>query len=97
ELAVLGSVLDQSFAGADELRAQVAYATVTGKCPCGCATIDIAVSRVAPVWSHPSRVVPVDINVIGEDGAIAGGIILFTDDGYLSSLEIYSNIEGPIV
>lgn len=81
ERAVLDLLLGTDFPGAAALRAQARTAEVTGRCPCGCPTIDLAVDEtVAEVESR----VAVDVDVAD------GGLILFVDEGRLSGLEYWS-------
>ena len=48
ERATLEFLLIDGIPNVDQLRAQVAFARVSGSCECGCATIDLAVSEEAP-------------------------------------------------
>ncbi|MFC7262288.1 hypothetical protein [Streptomyces lutosisoli] len=75
------------------LRAQIPHTRVAGKCGCGCVTVDLVVDRAevppAPVHGNPAAdawyVVPED-----------AGVMVFTEGGYLSLLEIYSASSEPI-
>ncbi|MET9293704.1 hypothetical protein [Streptomyces sp. NPDC003077] len=70
------------------LRAQIPHARVTGHCGCGCATVDLTVDRTAvppaPVTENPAA----DAWYAEPDDA---GALVFTKNGYLSSLEVYSS------
>src|SRR4029078_5555095 len=80
------------FPGRDELVAQVESATVVGYCPCPCATIDLEVDRILPRGPYlPDRVIPTEASVLDTAGETIGGIIVFVDEGYLSSLEIFDS------
>lgn len=83
ERAVLDLLLGTDFPGAAALRAQARTAEVTGRCPCGCPTIDLAVDATVTVADVGSRVA-VDVDVVD------GGLILFVDEGRLSGLEYWS-------
>jgi len=83
ERAALDTLLAADFPGAAELRAQSPTARVTGRCGCGCPTIDLAVDEAVPRAQVTSRM-PVEADV--PDG---GGLIVFVDDGRLSCLEYW--------
>ena len=74
---------------------QVDAVSVNGGCPCGCATVDFIVDRSAPSAGKTYRPIPNEAEVLDADGAYMGGVIVFTENGYLSSLEIFS-IADPI-
>ena len=88
ERSVLDLVLTADFPGAAELRVQVRTARVTGRCACGCPTIDLAVDDAAPVAGIDSRVA-VEVDVAD------GGLIVFVDEGRLSGLEYWSAADEP--
>ncbi|WIY05865.1 hypothetical protein QRX60_19210 [Amycolatopsis mongoliensis] len=83
EREALTFLLDGDFPGAVELRAQAGTARVTGRCGCGCPTIDLAVDDDLPAARLAGRVVV-------EAGAPDGGLIVFADDGRLSGLEYWT-------
>jgi hypothetical protein len=91
EHGVLALLLAQDFPGADALRAQLSSVRVSGGCECGCPTINLDVEGDVPLAVVESRT-PVNAHV---DGVIGGGLIVFVDDGRLSSLEYYSSEEAP--
>jgi hypothetical protein len=76
------------------LRAQVPHARVVGRCGCGCVTVDLAVDRTAvpPASVLGSGLATDAWYVVPEDA----GVLVFTDDGYLSLLEVYSVSSEPI-
>ncbi len=79
------------------LRAQIPHTRVTGRCGCGCgcgcATLDLTVDRAAvpaaPAHGNPA----VDDWCAVPDDA---GVMVFTEDGYLSLLEICSASGEPV-
>ncbi|PNG20411.1 hypothetical protein [Streptomyces cahuitamycinicus] len=75
------------------LRAQIPHTRVTGRCGCGCATVDLEVDRTAvpPAPAHDNPAVEA-----GYAAPHAAGVMAFTKDGYLSALEIYSVSSEPI-
>jgi hypothetical protein len=86
ERRVLGVMLAMEFPGAAELRAQVDSTVVSGRCACGCPSVDLVVEgdvQRAPVTSGT----PVNAEV---DGVLGGGLIVFVNNGRLSGLEYYS-------
>jgi hypothetical protein len=91
ERSVLELLLAEDFSGAEALRAQVASVQVIGGCDCGCPTINLAVAGDVPLAVVESRT-PVNAHV---DGVVGGGLIVFVDDGRLSSLEYYSSEDTP--
>ncbi|MGW5747959.1 hypothetical protein [Amycolatopsis sp. NPDC003861] len=83
ERTTLDTLLAADFPGAVELRAQAATARVTGRCGCGCPSIDLEVDRTLPVAEVA------DIPVAVEADAPGGGLIVFVADGRLSCLEYW--------
>lgn len=81
EREVLDFLLDGGFHGAAALRAQAKTARVTGRCGCGCPTIDLEVDVSLPV-AHLDEPVEAD--------APGGGLIVFADGGRLSCLEYWT-------
>ncbi|EMI44878.1 hypothetical protein [Rhodopirellula sp. SWK7] len=65
----------------------VELATVVGVCPCGCATIDLAVAGVQP--ADTGMIVLSDYYWIDDDGH-TNGIFVFSVSGQLAGLEVYS-------
>jgi hypothetical protein len=91
ERAILDFLLTAEFQGRAALRAQVDHARASGRCPCGCATVDLAVDRTAAPPAQVSERMVAD--AMSRDGEY--GLLLFVDDGYLSSVEIYGNVADP--
>jgi hypothetical protein len=83
------------------LRAQLPHAWVAGRCGCGCATVDLEVDRqavpAAPAHDSPAveagYISPADA---ADGGPVCPGVLVLTDDGYLSRLEIYSVGDEPV-
>ncbi|MGW0579836.1 hypothetical protein ACWD25_28590 [Streptomyces sp. NPDC002920] len=84
-------------AGSDRLSgallAQIPHTRVVGRCGCGCVTVDLEVDRtaVAPAPSHDNPAVDA-----GYTTPPSAGVIVCTEDGYLSLLELYSVSDEPI-
>ncbi|WP_320671064.1 hypothetical protein [Patulibacter defluvii] len=79
----------------DGLRAQVRHAAVTGRCGCGCATVDLAVSpEVRPVALQSP--IGLDVTIVDDADEPVGGVLVFLDGGRLSLLELYG-FEEPIL
>ncbi|WP_290056936.1 hypothetical protein [Amycolatopsis solani] len=83
ERATLDVLLARDFPGAAELRVQAATARVTGRCGCGCPTIDLAVDETTPRAA-------LEESVAVEADAPDGGLIVFVDEGRLSCLEYWT-------
>ncbi|MCZ2527688.1 hypothetical protein [Streptomyces sp. HB2AG] len=76
------------------LRAQIPHARVTGRCGCGCVTVDLEVDRAAaePAPPHGSPVVEASFPV----APVWAGVVALTHEGYLSGLEVYSVADAPV-
>ncbi|WP_143014713.1 hypothetical protein [Glycomyces harbinensis] len=77
------------------LRRQIPFTTMEEGCPCGCTSVDLWVDKTKcdPAPAHEGRPLA-DGNYVDTD--VYAGVILFTSDGYLRSLEIHSWLEEPI-
>jgi hypothetical protein len=96
ERNLLVSVLGHAdFSGRDELLAQMSRVEVVGRCDCGCATVTLRVDGTPPSDETP-RPIPNDAEVLDGDGESVGGVLVFTRDGHLCELELYSNSDEPI-
>jgi hypothetical protein len=77
-------MLAGDFPGAAELREQAAAAVAVGLCRCGCPTIYLSVDRAraqrAPVAAR------VSVESVAHDEM--SFLLVFTDDGWLTSLEL---------
>lgn len=98
EVGTLAKLIEAAPAEFGPLREQVAAAVVTGRCPCGCATVDIAVdqSRAAAVPSAYSGVLPVEGSQSLPDRQHAAGVLVFLADGWLDRLEVYNVDDQPV-
>ncbi|CAM5263775.1 hypothetical protein GCM10010329_03770 [Streptomyces spiroverticillatus] len=92
--AVLTALLDGPGPVLAALRAQVPYVRVTGRCGCGCVTVDLEVDRGA-VAAAPGHDRPV-VEAGYADDEYGAGVLLFTAEGYVSGLEIYSASGDPV-
>jgi hypothetical protein len=98
ERRILTALLEPDFLGAAELRAQVLRTEVTGKCKCGCPTVDLAVPLdvAASPATTSAGLAPVQGTVdTSESDADVQHIILFLRDGRLDRLEIWWIGGGP--
>lgn len=84
ERAILALVLSPDFAGAAELRQQSTSAVVDGRCGCGCPSVSLRTDDSAPMASLSSRLVPIELDVLGSDDESPGQVLLFANDGRLS-------------
>ncbi|MFJ1972217.1 hypothetical protein ACIO93_26450 [Streptomyces sp. NPDC087903] len=91
--ATLRALLAGSDPVSRALLAQIPHTRVVGRCGCGCATVDLDVDRTAaaPAPSHDNPAV-----AAGYTGPHAAGVMVCTEGGYLSRLEIYSVSDEPI-
>jgi hypothetical protein len=97
ELGVLNALLAHDFSGVEQLRAQLPHVQVVGKCDCGCPTVELRVPEgiaASPVTTD-SRLAPVEGNVRPAVDGPPGNIILFVDDGRMTSLEYVSYADPP--
>ncbi|MEO3808051.1 hypothetical protein ABGB17_03520 [Sphaerisporangium sp. B11E5] len=92
EQAVVLALLARDFPGVDELRAQVSSAVVSGRCSCGCATVDLRAGKGPRAFASP---VQDGILISGTVQGRNDGVLLFVQDGHLSCLEIYSVEDEP--
>lgn len=90
ERKLLNALLAHEFDGADELRLQVGNVHARSGCTCGCGTIDLIVDRSAAPRSAADSPLGVEGEVADEAGNLIGGLLLFVEDGYLCSLEVYA-------
>ena len=91
ERATLMAILTHAdFDGRDALVTQALTARIDSYCGCGCATVGLEIDRTIPPALNAQSPIPNEAGVLDADGEEVGGIIVFLDDGYLSSLEIYS-------
>ncbi|MEU0428657.1 hypothetical protein ABZ235_34670 [Streptomyces canus] len=75
------------------LLAQVPHTRVAGRCGCGCATVDLEVDRTAVAPAPPHDNPAVDAGYTTPHSA---GVMVCSEDRYLSLLEICSVADEPI-
>lgn len=90
EQALLDALLAHSFDGVDALRLQARRVQARQGCQCGCGTIDLVVTDDRVPRSVAANPVPAEAQVLGVEGTEIGGLLLFLNEGLLSSLEVYS-------
>ena len=89
EREILGLLLAADVEGADALRQQSESVVVVGRCDCALSTIHLRVlDDSVPRVVVSGRLWPVDGRVDASGEATPQEIILFVDDGSLSSLEL---------
>jgi hypothetical protein len=93
ERSLLDALLAQNFPGVEALRLQAESVEAKRGCQCGCGTIALVVTRDQLPRSDASSPVPAEGEVFDSAGNGVGGLLLFLHDGFLASLEIYSNAE----
>ncbi|MFB6672971.1 hypothetical protein ACFCWG_11350 [Streptomyces sp. NPDC056390] len=89
---VLAAVLNTDNPVHVALRRQVPHLTVRTRCTCGCGTayFELDTSEVEPAPTGPSTVVAAEAQLVTEAGECPGEVLVFTQDGYLSWLEVCS-------
>jgi len=95
ERSIIEMLLAPDFPGSKELRAQVPDAVVVDTCDCGCPTVDIIVPRSAPRSEVSGPLAPYEGRVTPSSDEPIGEILLFVDEGYISSLEYVSYADPP--
>ncbi|MCO7238919.1 hypothetical protein [Aeromicrobium sp. CnD17-E] len=90
ERALLDALLSFDFEGVEALRVQAAGLKVSDGCTCGCGTINLFPSDAHPPLSDARSPVPAEGRVVNGAGEDVGGLLLFLEQGRLSSLEVYS-------
>jgi hypothetical protein len=68
---------------------------VVGSCSCGCVTVDLEDEQRGDP-NHPSIPLPVEAEIRSEAGEYIGGVLLFANIGFLTTLEAYSVADKPI-
>ncbi|WUT08491.1 hypothetical protein OG802_32435 [Streptomyces sp. NBC_00704] len=74
------------------LRRQLPHLSVLSRCSCGCGTAFFAVrtDEVEAAPTGPGTVVAASAQFLTEAGEYPGEVLVFTQDGYLSWLEVCS-------
>ncbi|MFI1769396.1 hypothetical protein ACH41H_46325 [Streptomyces sp. NPDC020800] len=89
---VLAAVLDTDDPVHAALRRQVPHLGVRTRCTCGCGTayFELDVGKVEPAPTGPGTVVAAEAQIVTEAGERPGEVLVFTQGGYLSWLEVCS-------
>jgi len=95
ERAILDHLLSLDFEGVEQLRRQAGDSRVVGRCDCGCPTIEIETRADCLDIAFTSRLAPVEGRVRPLADEPVGDVILFVDDGRLSSLELVWYTDAP--
>lgn len=97
EQVVLDLLLSQDFPGVQALREQARGVRAARGCTCGCGTIDLVPPPDAPLADlYRYGLAPTEAEVRDGNGEPLGGVMLFVEQGLLSSLEVYSFVEDPL-
>jgi hypothetical protein len=89
ESELLGAFLGHDFCGVEALRAQTPGLLAKRGCTCGCGTIDLIPQGERLPRSSARSPVEVAGHVLNPDGEPVGGVLLWVEDGLLSSIEVY--------
>ncbi|MER5932498.1 hypothetical protein [Streptomyces sp. NPDC002054] len=89
---VLAELLDTDNPVHAALRRQVPHLSVRARCTCGCGTahFELDTSEVEPAPTGPGTVVAAEAQLVTEAGECPGEVLVFTQGGYLSWLEVCS-------
>ncbi|MEJ8658668.1 hypothetical protein [Streptomyces sp. MS1.AVA.4] len=89
---VLAAVLNGDTPVHIALQRQVAHLSVRARCPCGCGTVsfELDTSKADPAPTGSSTVVAAEAQLVTEAGECPGEVLVFTQGGYLSWLEVCS-------
>jgi hypothetical protein len=80
---------------AESLRRQARAVQAAPSCGCGCGSIYLVVNDAGTTVDDVSLPV-VEGDVLGEDGEVVGGLLLFVIKGRLHNLEVYSFTDDPL-
>ncbi|MEU9704534.1 hypothetical protein [Streptomyces sp. NPDC047981] len=74
------------------LRRQVPHLSVRGRCTCGCGTayFELDTSKAEPAPTGPGTIVAAEAQLVTEAGECPGEVLVCTQGGYLSWLEVCS-------
>ena len=89
ESELLEAFLGHDFSGVEALRGQTRGLLAKRGCKCGCGTIDLLPQGPDLPRSSARNPVEVSGQVRDPDGTFVGGVVLWLEDGLLSSLEVY--------
>lgn len=88
ERAVLRHLLSADVEGVEPLRQQAEVASVEGSWTAGDGpSIDLVVPASAPAASLADGLVPIEADVVGQNGEYAGELLLWLQDGRLAAIE----------
>lgn len=88
--ALLDALLAHDVPPAPALRAQVGSVLTRPGCTCGCGTLELVVTDDGAPRAALHGTFPVEGEVHDDDGRPVAGLLLFVEEGRLSSLEIFS-------
>ncbi|MBY8840475.1 hypothetical protein [Streptomyces sp. SP2-10] len=93
---VLAAVLNGDTPVHIALRRQVPHLGVRARCACGCGTayFELDTSKVEPAPTGPGTAVAGEARLVTEAGECPGEVLVFTQGGYLSWLEVCSWNDG---
>ncbi|PYF99329.1 hypothetical protein SAMN05216184_10739 [Georgenia satyanarayanai] len=88
--ALLEALLAHDLPAAPALRAQAVSVRTRPGCTCGCGTLELVVTDDGAPLAPLHGTFPVEGEVHDDDGTPVAGLLLFVEEGRLSSLEIFS-------
>jgi hypothetical protein len=89
---VLAAVLNKADPVHAALRRQIPHLGVRARCACGCGTayFELGADDMEPAPTGPGTVVAAEVQLVTEAGECPGEVLAFTQEGYLSWLEVCS-------
>jgi hypothetical protein len=93
ERATLEFLLIDEIPRVDQLRTQAESAQVSGRCDCGCPTIDLAIDEYAPIWTPGVSVDRIVAMAFSRGMERPAELLLHALDGRLIELE-YVDMAG---
>jgi hypothetical protein len=87
ERGLIQWLLEHGEADARSFLPQLAEATVIGRCPCGCVSIDLAVGGRIPLDGGGMDILS---DYVWREGELPFGVFVFAYGGILAGLDVYS-------
>jgi hypothetical protein len=89
-------LLLKAWVGGDRYIQQIPSLLVTGRCNCGCVTVYFGNEPAGEVH-EPEHPLPVEADLLGENGEPIGGVLIFERRGQIRTLEAHWYGDGPIL
>jgi hypothetical protein len=97
ERKLLDGLLGHSFEGVEALRRQWKHALVRRSCSCGCGSIGFVFDDRSQLEPSTARnPLPVEAEVLDEQGTAVGGVIVLLRDAYLDDVDVHAYGREPL-